>query len=213
MYSWVVHFLSYFISIFRERRRERESRGDSSNWTFLFFYFFNVNSFLCTVFTIIIIKCKVSFSSHSSSSHYSMQGFIFIIISSFWGGFIVNINKLYDFEMWACFLFPFQNECVHAEGTCWSRLFLAHFTTLFRMVTKISIKQILFPWLIQAREIKVIPEPPSAVFSVCQNCYQKLVSCWHVFWQIHKFQIHKLVSRHDHLNISTMYSVFDWKEF
>ena len=48
-------------------------------------------------FTIIIIKCKVSFSSHSSSSHYSMQGFVFIIISSFWGGFIVNINKLYDF--------------------------------------------------------------------------------------------------------------------
>ena len=25
-----------------------------------------------------IIKCKVSFSSHSSSSHYSMQGFVFI---------------------------------------------------------------------------------------------------------------------------------------
>ena len=40
-----------------------------------------------------------------------MQGFVFIIISSFWGGFIVNINKLYDFEMPACFLFPFQNEC------------------------------------------------------------------------------------------------------
>ena len=28
------------------------------------------------------------------------------------------------------------------------------------------------------------------------------------FWQIQKFQIHKLVSRCDHLNISTMYSVF-----
>ena len=28
-----------------------------------------------------------------------------------------------------------------------------------------------------------------------------------------KLQIHKLVSRHDHLNISTMYSVFDRKEF
>ena len=27
------------------------------------------------------------------------------------------------------------------------------------------------------------------------------------FWQMHKFQIHKLVSRHDHFNISTMYSV------
>ena len=38
-----------------------------------------------------------------------------------------------------------------------------------------------------------ILEPPSAVFSVCQNRYQMLVFCWHVFWQIHKFQIHKLV--------------------
>ena len=57
-----------------------------------------------------------------------------------------------------------------------------------------------------------IHEPPSVVFSVCQNRYQKLVFCWHVFWQMHKLQIHKLVSRRDHLNISTMYSVFDWKE-
>ena len=30
---------------------------------------------------------------------------------------------------------------------------------------------------------------------------------------MHKLQIHKLVSRRDHLNISTMYSIFDWKEF
>ena len=58
-----------------------------------------------------------------------------------------------------------------------------------------------------------ILELPSAVFSVCQNRYQKLVFCWHVFWQKHELQIHKLVSRCDHLNISTMYSVFDWKEF
>ena len=57
-----------------------------------------------------------------------MQGFVFIsfiLISLFnarfcfhyhfilLGGFIVNINKLYDFEMQACFLFLFQNgyEC------------------------------------------------------------------------------------------------------
>ena len=64
-------------------------------------------AFCVQFFTIIIIKYKVSFSSHLSSSHYSMQGFVFIIISSFWGGFIVNINKWYDFEMQACFLFPF----------------------------------------------------------------------------------------------------------
>ena len=56
-----------------------------------------------------------------------------------------------------------------------------------------------------------ILELPSAVFSVCQNHYQMF--CWHVFWQMHIFQIHKLVSRRDHLNISTMYSVFDWEEF
>ena len=58
-----------------------------------------------------------------------------------------------------------------------------------------------------------ILELPSAVSSVCQNRYQKLVFCWHVFWQMDKLQIDKLVSRCDHLNISTMYSVFDWKEF
>ena len=34
--------------------------------------------FFCTVFTIIIIKCKASFSCHSSSSHYSTQGFVLI---------------------------------------------------------------------------------------------------------------------------------------
>ena len=98
MYSWVVHFLSYFISIFRERRRERESRGGGGIVDKLFIYFFYVNSFLYTLlffyvnsflysfFTIIIIKCKVSFSSHSSSSHYSIQGFVFISFQSFVGG-------------------------------------------------------------------------------------------------------------------------------
>ena len=34
--------------------------------------------FFCTVFTIIIIKCKASFSCHSSSYHYSTQGFVLI---------------------------------------------------------------------------------------------------------------------------------------
>ena len=40
MYSWVVHFLSYFISIFRERRRERESRGEGGIVVIDLFYFF-----------------------------------------------------------------------------------------------------------------------------------------------------------------------------
>ena len=125
MYSWVVHFLSYFISIFRERRRERESRGEGGIVVielFYFFIFFNVNSFLCTVFYY---------------HHYSMQGFIFIsfiLISlfnarfrfhlihphliiqckvsfsssfhPFGGGVIVHINKLYDFRNASLFSFP-----------------------------------------------------------------------------------------------------------
>ena len=47
---------------------------------FIFLLFF-VNRFLCFVqfFTIIIIKCKASFSCHSSSSHYSTQGFVLIL--------------------------------------------------------------------------------------------------------------------------------------
>ena len=124
MYSWVVHFLSYFISIFRERRRERESRGEGGIVVIELFYFFIFLMLIVSVYSFLpssllnarfrfhlihphlIIQCKVSFSSHSSSSHYSMQGFVFIIISSFWGGFIVNINKLYDFEMQALFSFP-----------------------------------------------------------------------------------------------------------
>ena len=51
---------------------------------FLFFYIFFVNRFVdcfffCTVFTIIIIKCKALFSCHSSSYHYSIQGFVLIL--------------------------------------------------------------------------------------------------------------------------------------
>ena len=110
--------------------------------------------------------------------------------------------------MRACFLFPFQNRYDQNAGTWWSRLFLALLTTLFRMVTRFHNTDI-----VSLASQRGILEPPSAVFSVCQNCDQKLVFCWHVFWQMHKLPIHKLVSRHDHLNISTMYSVFDWKEF
>ena len=48
---------------------------------FIFLFFFVnrfVDCFFCTVFTIFIIKCKASFSCHSSSSHYSTQGFVLI---------------------------------------------------------------------------------------------------------------------------------------
>ena len=48
----------------------------------LFIYLFIfVNRFFCLFvqfFTIIIIKCKASFSCHSSLSHYSTQGFILL---------------------------------------------------------------------------------------------------------------------------------------
>ena len=97
MYSQVVHFLSYFISIFRKQRRERESRGEEGIVVVvveLFKKIFYVNSFLCIVFLPssllnarfrfhlihphLIIQCKVSFSSH------------FILLGFF---FVVNINK------------------------------------------------------------------------------------------------------------------------
>ena len=44
---------------------------------FLVIFFVNRFVFLYS-FTIIIIKCKASFSCHSSSSHYSTQGFALI---------------------------------------------------------------------------------------------------------------------------------------
>ena len=93
---------------------------------------------------------------------------------------------------------------VHAEADCFW-LILPPFSGWLQKFRNTDIVSLASP--------RGILEPPSAVFSVCQNCYQMLVFCWHVFWQMHKFQIHKLVSRRDHLNISTMYSVFDWKEF
>ena len=45
-----------------------------------FLFFFVNRFFFVQCFTIIIIKCKASFSCHSSSSHYSTQGFILISI-------------------------------------------------------------------------------------------------------------------------------------
>ena len=93
---------------------------------------------------------------------------------------------------------------IHAEADCFW-LILPPFSGWLQKFRNTDI--------VSLASAKGILEPPSVVFSVCQNCYQKLVFCWHVFWQMHKLQIHKLVSRHDHLNISTMYSVFDWKEF
>ena len=76
----------------------------------------------------------------------------------------------------ACFLFPFQNKCDQNVGMWWCRLFLVHLTTLFRMVTKFHNSDI-----VSLASPRGILELPSTVFSVCQNLYQKLVLCWHVY--------------------------------
>ena len=100
-----------------------------------------------------------------------------------------------------------------AEFSITAEKTLAHFTTPKGWFKKLRISEIVYFRNLKLGYFGDVIEPPSAVFSVCHNLYQKLVFCWHVFWQMHKLQIHKLVSRHDHLNISTMYSVFDWKVF
>ena len=53
--------------------------------------------FFCTVFTIIIIKCKASFSCHSSSYHYSTQGFILILFHFIFSFLIKKKKKLSSF--------------------------------------------------------------------------------------------------------------------
>ena len=108
--------------------------------------------------------------------------------------------------MRACFLFPFQNKYNQNVGTWWSRLFWLIWPPFSGWLQKFCNTDI-----VSLASARGKLEPPSAVFSVCQNHYQKLVFCWHVFWQMHKLQIHKLVSWHDHLNISTMYSVLTEK--
>ena len=74
---------------------------------------------------------------------------------------------------------------------------------------KSSVIQTLSPWLVQGGYLNHL----LWYFLYARTITKSWVFCWHVFWQMHKLQIHKLVSRHDHLNISTMYSIFDWKEF
>ena len=54
--------------------------GMNRDFIYLFIYFCNRFFWLFVqFFTIIIIKCKASFSYHSSSSHYSTQGFVLIL--------------------------------------------------------------------------------------------------------------------------------------
>ena len=63
---------------FREEYMDRaRRRGVGWEDKFLFFKFSFVNRFV-QCFIIIIIKFKTLFSCHSSSSHYSTQGFVLI---------------------------------------------------------------------------------------------------------------------------------------
>ena len=84
----------------------KETGGMGRRLKFLCFSFFFVNRFVdcffCTVFTIIIIKCKASFSCHSSSSHYSTQGFVLI---SFHFIFSFLKKNIMQFHMWPSVLF------------------------------------------------------------------------------------------------------------
>ena len=65
MYSWIVHFLNYFISISERdigtERQEAEGCGKVKSF-YLFIYFFLFHSHLIHLH--LIIQCKASFSSH-----------------------------------------------------------------------------------------------------------------------------------------------------
>ena len=77
-------------------RVRRRQAGWEEDWSFYFFIFFVnrfVDCFFCTVFTIFIIKCKASFSCHSSSSHYSTQGFVLISFHFIFSFLIKNKNN------------------------------------------------------------------------------------------------------------------------
>ena len=86
-------FYFYFQKETKTKRKQEEG-GIVVIAVKLFIYFFYVNSFLYSLFTIIMIKCKVSFSSHSSSSHYSMEGFVFISFHIFLGFFFLDVKDV-----------------------------------------------------------------------------------------------------------------------
>ena len=85
----------------------------------------------------LIIQCKVSFSS----SFHPFGGR---------GGLLYILINYMIFKMRACFLFLFQNEyeCGYMLKSIVFWLILPPFSG---MVTKSSVKQILFPWLVQGK--------------------------------------------------------------
>ena len=78
------NYSNFFISISANvtLTRSKEDRRDGKKIEVFIYFIFFVNRFDCCFFvqcfTIILIKCKASFPCHSSSSHYSTQGFILI---------------------------------------------------------------------------------------------------------------------------------------
>ena len=75
--------------------QSEEAVGGVGRLAFIYLFFCKYIFLFVQFFTIIIIKCKASFSCHSSSSHYSTQGFVLIsfhlIVSK------LKINLLYIF--------------------------------------------------------------------------------------------------------------------
>ena len=116
--------------------------------------------------------------------------------------------------MWACFLFPFQNKCNQmlvrddADFSITVQVSLADFTTLFRVVTEILYLRnhlLGFVWGCTWTAF-------CSIFCM-QEHLTKVGVLLERLWQMHKLKIHNWVSRCVHLNISTMYSIFNWKEF
>ena len=114
------------------------------------------------------------------------------------------------------FFSHFRIECDQNAGTWWCRfvnncatkMSLAHFTTLFRVVKEI-------PYLRNhiARHVWWCTWAAFCSIFCMQEPLPKVGVLLENLWQLHKLKIHKWVSRCDYLNASTMYSIFDWKEF
>ena len=118
------------------------------------------------------MQCFIS--SHSSSSHYSMQGFIFISFHFFFLFFFVNKWYFFTCELvlFSHFRIDVTKMLVHDDTDCiW--LIWPPFSGCLK---KFHISEIIYLAIPRG-----ILESPSAVFSVCKNLYQKLVFCWHVY--------------------------------
>ena len=110
-------------------RVRRRQVGWEEDWSFYYFFLF-VNSFVLFVlfffvqcFTIIIIKCKASFSCHSSSSHYSTQGFILISIHFIFSFLKDKKNKIscnFTCDLLLCLRIS-DLKCGQACGKIWQK--------------------------------------------------------------------------------------------